>query len=78
VPAVVPIVVLAVGAVIALLAILASKTQHDYYKNVRDLKEELEQRLGLGGLVLRTTRGMGGARARIARSRAPSVDAAQR
>jgi hypothetical protein len=64
---VVPIVVLMVGAITAVLAILASKTQHDYYKNIRDLKEDLEQRLQLGSLGFRTTRGMGGARWRIAR-----------
>ena len=66
-PAAVPIVVFIVGAVTAFLSILASKTQHDYYKNIRDLKERIELRLRLGDLVLRTTPGMGGVRGRIAK-----------
>jgi hypothetical protein len=67
VPAGVPIVVFLVGGASALVSIFASTVQHDYYKNVRDRKKELEDRLRLGGLALRTTTGMGGVRARIAR-----------
>jgi hypothetical protein len=66
VPAGVPIVVFAVGVATAIFAILASYTQHGYYKNARDLKERLEADLGLGDLAVRTTTGMGGSRKRLA------------
>jgi hypothetical protein len=46
---------------------LANKTQHGYYRNVRDQKRNLENRLGLGDLALATTPGMGGARERLGR-----------
>lgn len=67
VPAGVPIVVFLVGIASAIMSMLANKTQHDYYKNVRDRKNELERRLQLGDIALATTRGMGGIRKRIAR-----------
>ena len=67
VPAAVPIVVFVVGVVSAIVAWLASTTQHNYYKNVRDLKTRIEQRIGLGDLAIATTTGMGGTRWRLAR-----------
>jgi len=65
-PSSLPVVVFALGAVSALISILASTTQHDYYRNVRDRKAELEKRLGLGDLAIKTTQGMGGLRERLA------------
>jgi hypothetical protein len=67
VPGAVAIVVFAVGVSSASVSILANRTQHDYYKNARDLKRDLEGRLGLGDLAIATTAGMGGLRGRIAR-----------
>jgi hypothetical protein len=62
----VPIAVFLVGALSAIASILANATQHGYYKNTRDQKRELENRLGLGDLAIATTRRMGGVRARLA------------
>lgn len=56
-----------VGAVIAVVSILATTVQHDYYRNIRDQKEQLERRLGVSTTAIATTRGMGGKRQRIAR-----------
>jgi hypothetical protein len=55
-----------VGAASAVVSILANQTQHSYYKNARDRKRYLENRLGLDDLALTTTPGMGGARERLA------------
>jgi hypothetical protein len=67
IPVAVSVVVFLAGAASALISILANQTQHDYYKNVRDLKRDIENRLELGDLAVATTLGMGGMRGRIAR-----------
>ena len=56
-----------VGSLSAILSMLANKTQHEYYGNVRDRKNDLEDRLKLGELRLATTVGMGAVRTRLAR-----------
>jgi hypothetical protein len=63
----VAVVVFLVGAVTAFASILATTTQHNYYKNVRDQKTRLESSLGLGTAALATTTGMGAVRSRIAK-----------
>jgi hypothetical protein len=59
--------VFAIGAVSASISILASQTQHDYFRNSRDLKTSLEEKLGLGPYAIATTTGMGGKRHRLGR-----------
>jgi hypothetical protein len=63
----VPIAEFVVGAISAALCVLANHTQHGYYRNTRDRKNELEERLELGSFKLATTQGMGGIRARFGR-----------
>jgi hypothetical protein len=67
IPLGVPIAVFGLGVVSTVAAILANRTQHGYYRNVRDAKRTLEDRLGLGDLALATTPGMGGRHWRLAR-----------
>jgi hypothetical protein len=67
VPTAAPIVVFLLGALCAGIAMLVSRTQHGYYRNIRDLKQRLEVRLALGDDRIATTPGMGGVRARLAR-----------
>lgn len=59
--------VFAIGAVSASISILASQAQHDYFRNSRDLKTSLEEKLGLGPYAIATTTGMGGKRRRLGR-----------
>jgi hypothetical protein len=59
--------VFGVGALSAVLAMLAAATQKGYYQTTRDRKRELENRLGLGDLAIAPTPGMGSLRGRIAR-----------
>jgi hypothetical protein len=54
-----------IGALLALLSILANETQHGYYTAARDRKAELEGTLGLGDVALATTPGMGSAVKRL-------------
>jgi hypothetical protein len=49
----------AMGLAVTLLAIAANQTQNAYYYAIRDKKQLLELRLGLGELAIQTTRGMG-------------------
>ncbi len=56
-----------IGALLALLSILANETQHGYYTAARDRKTELERTLGLGDIALTTTPGMGSAVKRLGR-----------
>lgn len=60
-------VVFLVGAASGSVSIAATEVQHGYYRNARDLKRELEYKLGLGQRSIATTKGQGGARRRIAR-----------
>jgi hypothetical protein len=47
------------------LSILATLTQHNYYRAAREAKRDLEVRLGLGAMSIKTTRGMGSTHARF-------------
>lgn len=53
-----------VGAACCVFGLSAGRTQRGYYHHVRDHKERLEERLGLGELAITTTPGMGGRLAR--------------
>ena len=56
------------GVFAAAVAIVATRTQHDYYRRTRDKKQRLEEDLRLGTYALTTTPGMRGeARAGVAR-----------
>lgn len=48
-----------VGALLAVLSILANRTQHGYYRAAREVKGRLEGELRLGDRALTTTPGMG-------------------
>lgn len=49
----------AVGALLAVLSILANESQRSYYRAARELKGTIEDRLDLKELALATTPGMG-------------------
>jgi len=53
------------GAVCSLLSLAAVRVQHDYYRTARNHKARLEAELGLGGLSISTTPGMGSTVARL-------------
>lgn len=46
------------GVVVSMLGIVMHRTQHGYYRRVRDLKTRLEDELDLGEFAVRTTAGM--------------------
>ena len=46
------------GIAVSVLGVVTLRTQRDYYQSARQLKGELEERLGLGDLALQTTPGM--------------------
>lgn len=48
-----------VGLLLAVLSILANETQTSYYHSARDLKKQIEDKLGIGEFALATTPGMG-------------------
>lgn len=52
-------VVFVIGVVVASLSILGTNTQHDYYRDTRNAKRQLEERLGLAGVVLMKTKPTG-------------------
>ena len=58
-----------IGALLALLSILANESQHSYYRSARTLKQELETELNLKEVALATTPGMGSRFGRIGRVR---------
>ena len=55
------------GAAIGVVSVLATDIQHSYYRNARDLKGQLEDKLGLEEHAIATTKGRGGGRKRIAK-----------
>jgi hypothetical protein len=57
--------VFAAGLCVALLAGLGIHTQHNYYRETRDTKKLLERRLGISGLVVKTTPSAGSSRWRF-------------
>lgn len=59
VPDAVPLVTFGAGALVSVLAWLATNTQHGYYRNARDTKARLEEELQLGKFALTTTPSMG-------------------
>jgi hypothetical protein len=60
-------VVFAVGAASGSASIAATNVQHGYYRNARDLKRQLEDKLGLGEHAIATTKSQGSIRNRIAK-----------
>ena len=62
-------VLFAIGALLALLSILANGAQHNYYRAARDLKQRLEQRMALDDLSIVTTPGMGSPLEQVGRVR---------
>ncbi len=67
VPVSVDIVLFLAGAVIGAISVLATDVQHSYYRNARDLKQKIENKLELGEYAIATTQGQGGIRTRIAK-----------
>ncbi|HEX8689800.1 MAG TPA: hypothetical protein VF729_06115 [Solirubrobacterales bacterium] len=61
--------VFGLGALLAVLSLLANNSQHGYYQAARQLKEDLESELELGEHALRTTPGMGSKVQRLGRVR---------
>lgn len=57
--------VFVVGFCVATLAALATRTQHNYYREARDTKKLLEHRLGISGVVVKTTPSTGSRRRRL-------------
>lgn len=53
------------GLLVAVLAGLATHTQHNYYRETRDTKQHLEMRLGITALVVETTPTTGSRRRRL-------------
>ena len=51
--------VFVIGIVVALLSILGTDTQHGYYRDTKNAKEQLERRLGIAGLILIKTKPTG-------------------
>jgi hypothetical protein len=58
----VPGAIFGVGVVASVLCLIATATQHGYYRSARDGKGAIEQALNLGEYAIRTTPGMGGIR----------------
>jgi hypothetical protein len=59
--------VFGLGVLLALLSVLANKTQGGYYRSSRDLKASIEKELDLGAMSIATTPGMGSTVTRLGR-----------